>query len=144
MHRIKRGEVDNVCGSAACRSLKMLLTITEKQLFERIYIPVLITHCWSSLALMHWLASSYSKSCRSSIRWAYSSSVFRLRLRLRASHSGRGRAVDEPDIVYTGISEWLLIFIACAQSCAEARRKVLMAPLARTHHSQNWRWCSAE
>lgn len=64
-----------------------------------VVIPVLITHCKSSLTLMHWLASSNSKSCKSSMRLAYSGSFFRLRLRLRASHSGSGRAVDEPEMV---------------------------------------------
>ena len=74
-------------------------------------IPVLITHWPSSLTLTHWLASSNSKSCNSSIRLAYSGSVFRLRFRFRASHSGRGRAVEEPEMVYTGTAEWLLILI---------------------------------
>lgn len=68
-------------------------------------IPVLMTHSPSSLTLMHWLASSNSKSCRSSIRLAYSGSFFRLRFRFLASHSGRGRAVEEPEIVYTGTAE---------------------------------------
>lgn len=68
-------------------------------------IPVLITHSPSSLTLTHWLASSNSKSWRSSIRLAYSGSFFRLRFRFLASHSGRGRAVEEPEIVYTGTAE---------------------------------------
>jgi len=46
------------------------------------------------------------------MRLAYSGSVLRLRFRFLASHSGSGRAVDEPDIVYTGTAEWLLIFIS--------------------------------
>lgn len=78
-------------------------------------IPVLITHWPSSLTLTHWLASSNSKSCNSSIRLAYSGSVLRLRFRFRASHSGRGRAVEEPEMVYTGTAEWLLILILNAQ-----------------------------
>lgn len=72
---------------------------------------MLITHWPSSLTRIHWLASSNSKSCRSSTRLAYSGSFLRLRFRFLASHSGRGRAVDEPEIVYTGTAEWLLIFM---------------------------------
>ena len=62
-------------------------------------VPVLITHSPSSLTLTHWLASSNSKSCSSSMRLAYSGSFLRLLFRFLASHSGRGLAVEEPEIV---------------------------------------------
>lgn len=39
------------------------------------------------------------------MRLAYSGSLFRLRFRFLASHSGSGRAVDEPDMVYTGTAD---------------------------------------
>lgn len=73
--------------------------------------PVLITQSPSSLTRTHWLASSNSKSWRSSIRFAYSESFLRLRFLFLASHSGSGLAVDEPEIVYTGTADWLLSFI---------------------------------
>ena len=46
------------------------------------------------------------------MRVAYSGSFFRLLFRFLANHSGRGRAVEEPEMVYTGTAEWLLIFMA--------------------------------
>jgi len=66
----------------------------------------------SSLTRMQLLASSNSKSCRSSMRFAYSESCFKLRFRLRASHSGNGRAVEEPEMVYTGTAPWFVSFIS--------------------------------
>lgn len=75
-------------------------------------LPVLITHSPSSLTRTHWLASSNSKSCRSSTRFAYSGSDLRLRFRFLASPSGNGRAVEEPEIVYTGTEEFVESFMA--------------------------------
>lgn len=66
---------------------------------NKLCTPVLTTQSPSSLALTHALASSNSKSCKSSMRLAYSGSCFKLRFLLRASHSGKGRAVDDPEIV---------------------------------------------
>lgn len=63
---------------------------------------MLMTQSPSSLTLIHELDSSNSKSCRSSTRFWYSASFFKLRFRRRASQSGSGRAVSEPEIVYTG------------------------------------------
>lgn len=80
----------------------------------RMSAPVLMTQSPSSDTLMHWLASSNSKSWRSSTRLVYSISFLRLRFRFLASHSGSGRAVDEPDIVYTGTAPWLVSFIVPA------------------------------
>jgi len=77
-------------------------------------IPVLTTQSSSSLTRTHELASSNSKSWRSSIRLANSGSCFKLRFRLRASHSGRGRAVEEPEIVYTGTADVFVSFIVPA------------------------------
>src|SRR5436190_23651665 len=65
----------------------------------------------SSLTRTHELASSNSKSCNNSIRFANSGSFLRLRLRLRMSHSGSGRAVFAPAMVYTGTTEWVEIFM---------------------------------
>lgn len=88
--------------------LPVELSVNDREGGECTYetdAPVLMTHCPSSLTRTHWLASSNSKSCRSSIRLAYSGSFLRLRFRFFASHSGRGRAVDEPEMVYTGTAE---------------------------------------
>ena len=79
-------------------------------------LPVLITHSPSSLILTHWLASSNSKSCSNSTRFAYSLSFFRLRFRFLASHSGNGRAVPSPAIVYTGTDESVVSFILLASA----------------------------
>lgn len=46
------------------------------------------------------------------MRFVNSGSFFRLRFRFLASHSGKGRAVDEPEMVYTGTAEWFVSFIA--------------------------------
>lgn len=98
-------------------TFQAMVASAAKKFLERIWeaykidAPVLITHWPSSLARIHWLASSNSKSCKSSTRLAYSGSFLRLRFRFLANHSGRGRAVDEPEIVYTGTAEWLLIFM---------------------------------
>ena len=82
----------------------------------RVILPVLITHSPSSLILTHWLASSNSKSCSSSTRFAYALSFFRLRFRFLASHSGNGRAVPSPAIVYTGTDESVVSFILPASA----------------------------
>lgn len=112
-HMREKDEEDSACVFAAYTSL-------EKHSCQLIYpvlhqenqsLPVLITHCPSSLIRTHWLASSNSKSWRSSTRFAYSGSALRLRFRCLASHSGSGRAVDEPEIVYTGTAELLESFI---------------------------------
>ena len=50
------------------------------------------------------------------MRLAYSGSLFRLRFRFLASHSGSGRAVEEPEIVYTGTAEWFDNFIFAVRS----------------------------
>src|SRR5215469_3856666 len=65
----------------------------------------------SSLTRTHELASSNSKSCNNSIRFANSGSFLRLRLRLRISHSGSGLAVFAPAMVYTFTAEWVEIFM---------------------------------
>lgn len=52
------------------------------------------------------------------MRFAYSGSCFKLRFRFRASHSGNGRAVEEPEIVYTGTVPWLDNFISLLFSSA--------------------------
>jgi hypothetical protein len=77
-------------------------------------IPVLITQSPSSLALTQELASSKSKSCRSSTRFANSGSCLRLLFLFLISQSGSGLAVSEPEIVYTGTAERLEIFIVAA------------------------------
>ncbi|KAL9117165.1 MAG: hypothetical protein Q9187_006302 [Circinaria calcarea] len=46
------------------------------------------------------------------MRLAYSGSFFKLRFRFLASHSGNGRAVEDPEIVYTGTVEWFDSFIS--------------------------------
>lgn len=74
-------------------------------------LPVLINHSPSSLTLTHELASSNSKSCNSSMRFANSASCFKLRFRLRISQSGSGRAVEEPAMVYTGTAEFVESFM---------------------------------
>jgi hypothetical protein len=72
---------------------------------------VLITQWPSSLTLTQELASSKPKSCNSSILLANSGSCFKLRFRCRISQSGRGRAVEEPAMVYTGTAEFVESFI---------------------------------
>lgn len=74
-------------------------------------LPVLMSQFPSSLTRTHELASSNSKSCSSSILFANSGSFFRLRFRLRMSHSGSGRAVFAPAMVYTGTAECVESFI---------------------------------
>jgi hypothetical protein len=71
-----------------------------------------MTQSPSSLTLIQLLASSNSKSWRSSTRFAYSGSFFKLRFRLRASQSGSGLAVEAPEIVYTDTSLGLVSFMA--------------------------------
>ena len=99
----------NVCEFGAYKCLDMIIEGPLEKLRKN--LPVLITHCPSSLALMHALASSNSKSCNSSTLFAYSGSFFRLLLRFRANHSGRGRAVEDPEMVYTGTEDWFDNFI---------------------------------
>lgn len=118
--KIARDEVNNAYVSEACRylytpSCKLLRGSNrerdigcrgeEERKAYKTDAPVLITHWPSSLTRIHWLASSNSKSCKSSIRFAYSGSFLRLRFRFLASHSGSGRAVEEPEMVYTGTAE---------------------------------------
>lgn len=45
------------------------------------------------------------------MRLAYSASFLRDRFRFRASHSGKGRAVEEPAMVYTGTALWFVSFM---------------------------------
>ena len=93
---------------SACR-------ISHLTVLLRRHSPVLMTHWPSSLTRTHWLASSNSKSCSSSTRLAYSASFLRLRFRFRASHSGSGRAVDAPAMVYMGTAPWLVSFIVATR-----------------------------
>lgn len=83
------------------------------------FLPVLITQSPSSLTRTQELASSNSKSCSSSMRFAYSGSCFRLLFLFRASHSGRGLAVEAPAMVYTGTAEGLLSFIVEVNALCE-------------------------
>lgn len=55
------------------------------------------------------------------MRLAYSGSDFKLRLRFRASHSGKGRAVDDPEMVYTGTAEEL---VRCMSTVATEYRQI--------------------
>jgi hypothetical protein len=73
---------------------------------------------------MQELASSKSKSCKSSTRFMYSGSFFKLRFRLRASQSGSGLAVSDPEMVYTGTSWGLVSFIAAVVAIRQAAKSV--------------------
>lgn len=110
----ERGAVSSGYVSVVYRFLEIEVSILRRYNFEserRITSqqkgdsPVLITQSPSSLTRTQELASSNSKSWSSSILLANSGSCFKLRFRLRASQSGRGRAVDEPETVYTGTAE---------------------------------------
>jgi hypothetical protein len=86
--------------------------------------PVLTTHSPSSLTRTHWLASSNSKSCSNSTRFAYSLSFFKLLFRLRASHSGSCRDVPSPAMVYTGTEESVVNFMLKVSREGRQRRSI--------------------
>lgn len=110
---------------------------------------MLINQLPSSLTLTHELASSNSKSCNSSTRFANSASCFKLRFRLRINQSGSGRAVDEPATVYTGTAEFvesfMVVVFMSASFLPSSRKcyqlsifKVGPARCGRAEHCRAW------